>query len=128
MSNCNSDLPDGQYVAEILDMTSSKNAKGVPVVEWKLKIVGGPRDQLEVSKVFYLTNDKAKAFLTKELGILGIDVQNGQQFIEKKSKCIGKRIRIQAVTSDEGWSSFYLKGVLDGDATGKEEDDDDLGW
>ena len=129
MSNgYSSDLPDGLHVAEILEMTSSKNAKGVPVVEWKLKIVGGPHNQLEVSKLFHLTTDKVKAFLKKELAMLGMDAKNGQQFTEQKAKCIGKRIPIQAVTSDEGWQSLYLKGVVNEDVASGGGDDDDLGW
>ena len=128
MSSYSSDLPDGPYVAEILDMTTSKNAKGVPVVEWKLRILGGQHDQLEVPKLFHLTTDKVKAFLKKELAILGMDPKNGQEFIEQKAKCIGKRIQIQAVTNDEGWQSLYLKGIVDGTETGSKEVDDDLGW
>ena len=127
MSSYSSDLPDGPYVAEIINMASSKNAKGVPVVEWKLRIVDGQHDQLEVPKLFHLTTDKVKAFLKKELAILGMKVENSQGFKEQKAKCIGKRIQIQAVTNDEGWQSIYLKGVVNENETSGQEDDD-LGW
>ena len=128
MSSYSSDLPDGPYVAEIINMASSKNAKGVPVVEWKLRIVDGQHDQLEVPKLFHLTTDKVKAFLKKELAILGMKVENSQGFKEQKEKCIGKRIQIQAVTNDEGWQSIYLKGVVNDGETSGQEVDDDLGW
>jgi hypothetical protein len=128
MSNYDSDLDDGLHKAEIISMNSTKNAKGVPVVEWKLRILGGPHDQLELSKLFHLTTDKVKAFLKKELAMLGVDVSNGQQFLQQKTKCVGKRIYIQAVTNEEGWQSLYLKGIVNEEEDECEEKDDDFDW
>jgi hypothetical protein len=128
MGNNQSGLPDGLYTTEIISMNTTKSAKGTPVVEWKLRIQGGQHDQVELSKQFHLTTDKVKAFLKKELAMLEVHVSNKQEFEVQKHKCIGKHIRIAAVTNEEGWQSLYLKEVVHKAEVNIQRDDDELGW
>jgi hypothetical protein len=128
MSSYQSNLADGVYTTEIISMNTTKSVKGNPVVEWKLRIQGGQHDQVELSKQFHLTTEKVKAFLKKELAMLDVHVSNGQEFEEQKHKCIGKHIRIAAVTNEEGWQSLYLKEVVHKAEENIQRDDDELGW
>ncbi|HOZ48658.1 MAG TPA: DUF669 domain-containing protein [Candidatus Hydrogenedentes bacterium] len=134
MSTYNSDIRDGDYVAEIVSMTSTKTSRGIPVVEWRLRIIGGEYDGEEVTKKFYLSDDSEKRksvmdFLTKEFKMLGLDVKDSDDFLAKKDQCTGMRINIEAVTNKDGWQSYYVHGVVDEKAEEKKSvDSTGLGW
>jgi hypothetical protein len=44
--------------------------------------------------------------------MIGIEANNGQEFEAKKTEAYGKRIRITATTSDQGYRAYYVKEVL----------------
>lgn len=131
-----SDLPDGKYVAEILSLESTRNKKGVPMVEWRLRIAGGKHDGAVVPKKFYFSQDsaekakKVKDFLFKECKLIGMHIESAAEFQEVKSKFIGKRIIIEAVSNEEDWQNYFVKGLAGNDGVDEPEveNDDDLGW
>ena len=131
-----SDLPDGKYVAEIVEMKSTKSRKGLPMVEWRLRIVSGERAGEEILKKYYFSQDpekakKVKDFLLKECKLIGMHITSAAEFQAEKSKYIGTPIVIEAVTNEEDCQSFFVQG-LDNAVTNRTkasvETDDDLGW
>lgn len=124
----NATFPDGKYVVEILDMDSTRNPKGVPVVEWHLMVRKGAHSATKFVKKYHLTNEHVEDFLKRELALFGLNVANGKEFLEKKDQCVGMLFELEAVTNQDGWQSFYVKRVLKAGSEDNGDDGSDLGW
>jgi len=112
MSQMLSEMRDGEYTGEIVDIIEETTAAGDPKVSWILKIVGGEYDGALVEKKYHLKNDKAKDFLKKELKLIGYEVADSTEFEAKKSQIIGTKIVFTAKNTDEGWLVLYVKGLV----------------
>lgn len=107
-------LSEGEYIVEVIATNVTTNDKEQIVVTLKLKIVEGPHAGLVIEKKYHFKNEpdnKAKAFFFKELARMGIDVKNSHDFEAKKEQLFGKRIRIEAVENEEGFMTYYVKGL-----------------
>ena len=107
-------VSEGEFVCEITATDVSVNDKDQIVITLPMKIVEGSCSGGFIEKTYHLKkgeNDKAKAFLLRELGRMEIHVSNSREFEEHREELIGKRIRIAAVENEEGFMSYYVKGL-----------------
>ena len=74
------ELPDGEYAAEIVDIIEEMTSQGYPKISWILKIIGGQYNGALIEKKYYLKNDKSKNFLKKELHLIGFEIANSDEF------------------------------------------------
>jgi len=112
MSAIIKDVPEGEYIVDIVEMQTSVDHKNRKVVSWMLKIVEGPYADSFLRKTYYVVNAKAAESLKKELLLVGINANDSNDFEAKKTLAYGKRIKISAVTNDQGFQVFYVKEVV----------------
>ena len=106
------EVPEGEYVVDIVEMQSAIDGRGRKVVIWTLRMTDGPYAGYFLQKKYYLINQKVEDFLKRELRLIGIEANNGQEFEAKKTEAYGKRIRITATTNDQGYRACYVKEVI----------------
>lgn len=106
------EMNDGEYTGEIVDMTTEETADGYPKVTWLIRIVGGEHDGACVEKKYYLKNQKVTDFLKKEFKLIGHEIISSDDMEAKKADIVGTRIVFTAVNNDAGWLVFYVKGVV----------------
>jgi len=111
MSAIIKEIPEGEYVCDIVEMQSVTDHKNRKVVSWVLRIVNGPYADALLQKRYYVVNAKVAEHLKKELIQVGVDAKNAQDFEAKKTLAYGKRIRIMATTND-GFQCLYVKEVI----------------
>ena len=112
MGNTIIDMSDGEYIVDIVEMQSSIDTKNRKLVVWVLKLVEGAHAGCTFPKNFYLTTPKVVDFMKKELLLVGISANSAEDFESKKSQAYGKRIRIEALTNEQGFRVYYVKGVI----------------
>ncbi len=112
MSAIIKEIPEGEYIVDIVEMQTSVDHKNRKVVSWMLKIVEGPYAESLLQKRYYVVNAKVAEHLKKELMLVGVDAKNAQEFESKKALSYGKRIRITAMANDQGFQSLYVKDVI----------------
>lgn len=123
------DVPEGEYLADIIEMTSAIDGKNRKVVTWMLKLVEAPFEGNFLPKKYYLVNPKVADFLKRELRLIGIEVNDATEFETKKTEAYGKRIRFTAVTNDQGYRVYYVKEVVGkGDGPAPAAKSEDVGW
>ena len=105
-------IPEGEYVADIIEMSLKRDNKNRKVAEWKLKIVGGPLDQQMVTKRYYLIKESVANFLKREMKILGIDIVSSADFDVKKEQAVGKRITFGAQINETGSNDLYVRTLV----------------
>ena len=69
------EVPEGEYIVEIVEMKSLIDRKNRKVVTWLLRIVNGPFAESFLEKKYYLVNKNVAAFLKKELVMIGIQAR-----------------------------------------------------
>ena len=112
MSTMLSEIPEGEYTCDIMQMENKVDGKNRKVVTWLLKIVGGPYDNQFIQKRFFIVNEKVAAFLKRELKIVGVEAIDAADFEAKKTLAYGKRIRVTASVNEQGFPVLYVKDVL----------------
>jgi hypothetical protein len=112
MSAIINEVPEGEYVVDIVEMKSTTDGKDRKVVRWTLVMVDGPFAGCVLLKKYYVINKKAEDFLKGELRIIGIEANSAEEFEAKKAEAYGKRIRITATTNDQGYRAYYVKEVI----------------
>jgi hypothetical protein len=106
------DVPDGEYIVDIMEMKSTVDIKDRKVVTWLLKVADGQYLGSVLPKKYYLVSPKVLGFLKKELHMVGVEANNGEEFEARKTAAYGKRIRITVVTNDQGFRVIYVKEVV----------------
>lgn len=129
MSAILQEVPEGEYLADIVEMTSAIDGKNRKVVTWTLKMSDGPFEGCILLKKFYVINPKVSEFLKRELRLVGVEANNNQEFEAKKTEAYGKRICFTAVTNDQGYRVYYVKEVVGkGDGAAPTTKSEDVGW
>jgi hypothetical protein len=106
------EVPEGEYVVDIVEMQSAIDGRGRKVVIWTLCMTDGPYAGDFLLKKYYVINPKVKDFLKRELRMIGIEANSAPEFEAKKTEAYGKRIRITAMTNDQGYRAYYVKEVI----------------
>ncbi len=127
MNGLFSDVPEGTYTCQVLDITTKPDAKNRLRMVWTLQVTDGPYQSCEIEKKFHLTSPKAVKCLKDELKILDIEARTGQEFEARKPGLIGKRITIEADINDHGFHVYYIKGYA-ADVEKKSEELAAIGW
>lgn len=110
MSECQT-VPDGKYNGEILKMSRTQSKAGYDIVEWIVRIMGGPQDGSIITKPYHV-KDKAVNFLKKEMAMIGLPFENKAEFDAMAVKAPGIRFAFEAVTRDDGRQSYYVKRLI----------------
>ncbi len=106
------EVPEGEYVVDIIEMQSAIDRKDRTVVTWLLKIVDGQFAGCILPKRFYMVTQKVTEFLKRELRMVGVDANSPEEFEAKKTEAYGTRIRLTATTNDQGYRVYYVKEVI----------------
>jgi len=105
------EMNDGKYTGEIVDITTEETPDGYPKMIWLLRIIGGQYDGACVEKKFYLKNQQVIDFLKKELKLIGFEIEGGDELEARKSEIIGTIIDFTAQMNDQGFLVLYVKGA-----------------
>lgn len=106
-------VPEGEYMAELISITSELDGKARKVITWTMRIIGGEHADVVIEKKFYLVKKEVFDFLKKELKMLGIEPKSESDFATMKTQAYGKHVRINAIINKEGFACYYLKEVMD---------------
>ena len=129
MSAILQEVPEGEYLADIVEMTSAIDGKNRKVVTWTLKMADSPFEGCILLKKFYVINAKVSEFLKRELRLVGVEANNNQEFETKKEQAYGTRMRLTATTNDQGFRVYYVKEVVGkGDGPAPAVKSEDVGW
>ncbi len=93
------------------DPTESQH--NYPKYKWLVKAKNCMTGQeAKITKVFSLSNQKALDFMLKELESIGVtDVKSRDDIDAKKDDIMRKRFVFEAVTREDGWQCYYIKGL-----------------
>lgn len=120
----NSDVLDGDYVAEVLVCKTGEAKKsGLPMIEWQLKILTGPQSgriwiyrTMDENKPF--TIDKAK----QDFIVLGL-TPTASEMNATMNSLAGKVVKVKVETKD-GYNNKYIMGFTEKPAAAEMPVDD----
>lgn len=105
--------PDGHYVGEIYGIAREEASDGHPKYKWFVNAKNCMTGQeVKITKVYSLCSKKALDFMLKELELIGVtDVKSREDIDAKKDDIMHKRFLFEAVTREDGWQCYYIKGL-----------------
>ena len=110
------EMNDGKYTGEIVDITTEETPDGYPKITWLLKVSGSENDGACVEKKYFLKNQRVIDFLKKELKLIGFEIEGSDELEARKSEIIGTKIEFTAQRNDQGFLVLYAKGAVKGAA------------
>ena len=105
------EVPEGEYVCEIIDMQATIDGKDRQVVTWFMKVVGGQYNGHLIEKKYYVVSQKVATLLKADLLMVGVDAPTALDFEANKQLAYGRRVKIGAKMNEEGYMTFCLKGI-----------------
>lgn len=116
-------VPDGSYVGEITNVVIDQLPGGGEKIGFELEL-DGDGSKLCANKMHKVNTKKSANFLKKELATIGLRVKDGKEFATIAPGLAGTRIMVDAVTNDQGFQSYYFKGLADQ----KKDISEEIGW
>lgn len=110
--------PDGHYVGEIYGIVREEASDGHPKYKWLVNAKNCMTGQeVKITKVYSLCSKKVLDFMLKELELIGVtDVKSREDIDAKKDAIMQKRFLFEAVTREDGWQCYYVKGLANDEA------------
>jgi hypothetical protein len=105
-------LPDGDYVGEILSVSTSKADEGYTMVDCPTRVIGGDFDGEVIPKRYHLKNEGVANLLKREFTQIGVPIADKKEFARKKDAAVGIVVAIKAQTKEDGWVSYYFKKAV----------------
>lgn len=105
-------LPTGIYTCIIDEINVGVDAKNRKVVTWEMAVTGGAHDGACFQKRYYLVSDNVRAYLEKDLAMLGLTVKSSKELMKARDQAADKLVHIEVKYNDEGYPVYYLKGVV----------------
>ena len=105
--------PDGHYVGKIYGIAREESSDGHPKYKWLVNAKNCMTGQeVKITKVYSLCSKKVLDFMLKELELIGVtDVKSREDIDAKKDDIMHKRFLFEAVTREDGWQCYYIKGL-----------------
>jgi len=117
-------LPEGDYVAKIIDAKQKESKEGNQMIVWIFQIIEGKYKGKKLTGRTVLV-PKALFMLRDLLEALGKEVPEKTVKV-KYGECVGEKIGISLEDGEyENKATTEVNGFLDADMVGAEEDDDD---
>ncbi len=107
-----SEVPEGEYSVEIVDIQSFIDHRGRKVLMWMLELMDSPFVGSVLPKKYYVVNQEVVTLLKRELRAIRVEANNAQELEAKKADAIGTRFRLKALTNDQGFRVYYVKEYL----------------
>ncbi len=117
-------LPDGDYVGEIISVSTEKAEEGYTIVDCRIQILGGDFDKVFILKRYHLKNIAVANLLKQEFARIGIPIADKNEFPQKKDQAVGVQVAIKAQTKEDSWVSYYFKKAVKNAGENTTEDDE----
>ena len=104
-------IPDGKYIAEVLEADIIQKPDGRRMLKWKLAVVGGPFDGRWLWRNNMVETRQNLGFLKKDLGVCGITLAKLNDLNERAKELVGLCVEIAQVTKGQ-FSNVYLNRLL----------------
>lgn len=106
------DIPDGDYIVKVLDVERGQSkTEGKPFLKFLLEIAEGPHQGKRDEKTSWLTSDKSRGQVRRELQKMGMTLNHDIGFSDFVDRLTQTHARVTVENGKDGNRSIYFSGL-----------------